>query len=73
MIRALVRLPKAEFTVMGLKQLMSGNSEVVKDSFNAIDDKQIRDFIRENRYTLGMDDDGAISKNALKNWMSLWK
>ena len=72
-IRALVRLPKAEFTVMGLKQLMSGNSEVVKDAFNAIDDDRIHAFIRENRYTLGMDDDGAISKNALKNWMSLWK
>ncbi len=72
-IRALVRLPLAEYTVLGLKKLMEPNRELVKDAFAAEDDEAITRFVQQNRFILGLDEHGAISESALKNWMSLWK
>lgn len=72
-IRALVRLPRAEYTVIGLKKLLKKNAELVKDAFAATDDENILKFVRRNSYILGLDRSGALSKEARESWMSLWK
>ncbi len=55
-IRALFRLPRAEYTVVGLKRLLEINREAVKRVFLMMDDNYIRAFIEQNRYALGLDD-----------------
>lgn len=72
-IRALVKLPEPEYTIIGLKELLKLNPELVKDAFAQLDDPAIMLFIQKNGYTLGLDDNGAITEQAKKNWMSLWK
>ena len=72
-IRALVKLPEPEYTIMGLKELLQMNPELVKDAFARQDDPAILLFIQKNGYTLGLDDNGAITEQAKNNWMSLWK
>lgn len=72
-IHALVRLPQAEYTIIGLKALLEKSPEVVKDAFAAMDDPEVMRFIRKNGYTIGLDEGGAITEQARKNWMSLWK
>lgn len=55
-IRALFRLPQAEYTVVGLKRLLELNREAVKSVFLMMDDRFIREFIEKNRYALGLED-----------------
>ena len=55
-IRAMFRLPRAEYTVVGLKRVMEFNREAVKTLFLQMDDAGITRFIRANSYALGLTD-----------------
>ncbi len=60
-IRALFRLPKAEYTIVGLRRLLEINRETVKRLFLQTDDPRIGRFIAANSYALGLnpeEDDG---------------
>ena len=72
-IEALVRLPQAEYGLLGLKKLLEMNRETVKNIFSEMDSEPVNAFIRRNRDTLGIGEDGALSKEAKRNWMGLWK
>ena len=69
-IRAMFRLPKAEYTVVGLKGLLELNREVVKDVFFKMDDRQIQKFIRQNGYALGLT--GAEAAPS-RRWLAMWE
>ena len=51
-VRALFRLPQAEYTIIGLKGLLDINREAVKAVFLQMDDSNIQRFIEKNRYAL---------------------
>ena len=72
-ILALVRLPRAEYTLLGLKKLLEMNREEVRTIFTTTDSEELDSFIRRNSYALGIDPDGNLSGDAQKNWMDLWK
>ena len=72
-IEALVRLPQAEYALLGLKKLLEMNRETVKTAFTMMDSPSVNRFIQRNTYALGLDQDGALNQEAKKNWMSLWK
>ena len=55
-IKAMFRLPRAEYTVVGLKRVMEFNREAVKTLFLQMDDAGITRFIRANSYALGLTD-----------------
>ena len=54
-IRAYFRFPESEYTVIGLRNLLEMNREVVKKVFLSIDDREIRNFIKENKAVFGLD------------------
>ncbi len=70
-VRALFRLPQAEYTVVGLKGLLDINREAVKSVFLLMDDKGVQSFIAKNRYALGFEDysHGASSEK----WLAMWE
>ena len=72
-IEALVRLPQAEYTLLGMKKLLEMNREAVRTAFASADSAAVNGFLQRNAYALGLDQDGALSDGAKKNWMSLWK
>ncbi len=72
-IEAYVRLPEAEYALLGLKKLLEMNREAVKTVFAGMDSPAVSKFIDRNRYALGFDESGALNSDAKKNWMSLWK
>ena len=75
-MRAMFRLPKAEYTALGLKQLLECNRTVVKQVFYLLKDERILHFIHSNRYALGLDDSDSagLIKGDIKNkWLSSWK
>lgn len=55
-LHALFRIPKAEFIVMGLRNLLQLNRSVVKRIFLELDDENCLRFIHANWYALGMDE-----------------
>lgn len=55
-LHALFRLTKAEFIVMGLRNLLQMNRSVVKSIFLELDDENCLRFIHANWYALGMDE-----------------
>ena len=55
-IRALFRLPKAEYTVIGLRKLLGMNRSSAKTLFLETDDPRIGRFIQANKYVLGLND-----------------
>ena len=55
-VRALFRLPQAEYTIIGLKGLLDINREAVKSVFLQMDEKSIQKFIEKNGYALGLED-----------------
>lgn len=71
-ILALIRLPQAEYAVLGLKKLMEMNRDAVKKVFSGMDQKEVVEFVGRHKYAIGLTDDGVFG-NATKNWMSLWK
>jgi hypothetical protein len=54
-VSAMFRLGKAEYTVVGLRDLLEFNRFVVKQIFFSVDDPEVMKFIGENRYMLGYD------------------
>ena len=72
-ILALVRLPQAEYTLLGYKKLLEMDRETVKAIFAATDDESLMGFVRRNMYALGLKPNGDLSASAKNNWMSLWK
>ena len=72
-IEALVRLPRAEYALLGFKKLLEMNREAVRSAFTAMDSPAVNNFVRRNTYALGLDQEGALSEEAKRNWMSLWK
>lgn len=74
-LRAMFHMP-AEFTMIGLKELLDMNRTVVKPVFLELDEDNIGRFIRENRSALGLDDGdvaGVISNDAKRRWLGLWE
>ena len=67
-IRALFRLPSAEYTFVGMKSLLDLNRETVKSIFLLMDDKNIQKFIDKNKYALGMEDESE--GKAAKSWLA---
>jgi hypothetical protein len=55
-VRALFRLPQAEYTIIGLKGLLDINREAVKSVFLQMDEKSIQKFIEKNGYALGLEE-----------------
>ena len=55
-LHALFRIPKAEFIVMGLRNLLQMNRGVVKSIFLQLDDENCLRFLHANWYALGMDE-----------------
>jgi len=53
-ISAMFRLGQAEYTVVGIRDLLELNRPVVKDIFLMQDDPQIGQFIQDNKYMLGL-------------------
>lgn len=51
-IRAIFRISKSEYTVVGIKRLLEINRIVIKEIFNELDDDNIINFINENTYLL---------------------
>ena len=56
LVRALFRLPQAEYTIIGLKGLLDINREAVKSVFFQMDEKSIQHFIEKNGYALGLEE-----------------
>lgn len=71
-ILALIRLPQAEYAVMGLKKLMEMNREATKKVFSALDQPEVVRFVERHKFALGLTSGGLIG-DAKKNWMALWK
>ncbi len=69
-IRALLRLSHAEYTIIGLKSLLELNRKEVKKIFLGMDDKNIISFINNNKYALGLDDSDSNINNS---WLAMWK
>ena len=55
-LHALFRIPKAEFIVMGLRNLLQMNRGIVKSIFLQLDDENCLRFLHANWYALGMDE-----------------
>lgn len=66
-ISALFRLPVTEFTIIGVKDLLSKNRTAVKQTFVTMDDKYIRRFLENNRDALGISG-GKNAVNRLEMW-----
>ena len=71
-ILALIRLPQAEYALMGLKKLMEMNREAVKKVFSGMDQPEVVQFVERHKFALGLTSGGLIG-DAKKNWMALWK
>ena len=72
-IEAYIRLPKAEYAILGIKKLLDMNREAVKTTFADMDSPVIRQFLQRNAYALGIATDETPGKGIKENWMSLWK
>ncbi len=71
-ILALIRLPQAEYALMGLKKLMEMNREAVKKVFSGMDQPEVIRFVERHKFAMGLTA-GGLSGDARKNWMALWK
>ncbi|MBO4228919.1 MAG: AAA family ATPase [Clostridia bacterium] len=70
-IRALFRIPQAEYTVVGLKGLLAINREAVKSVFLQMDDTEIMQFITKHRYALGLEEETGVGSS--KKWLAMWE
>ena len=67
-LRAMFRLPKAEYTVVGLRRVLDYNRQLVKALFMQLDNPVITRFIRANGYALGLSDEAPEPKKAPGMW-----
>ena len=72
-IEAYVRLPQAEYAMLGLKKLLDMNREAVKAAFARIDSPAVNKFVERNLYALGLEENNPARTDNKNNWMSLWK
>lgn len=68
---AMHRLPAAEFTMIGLKNLLELSRPVVKEVYLSLDDKTVTSFIRANREALGFGP--AESAQKKRRWLAMWE
>ena len=70
-IRALFALDQAEYTIVGLKSLLTINREAVRSVYLQMDDKGIQKFIAKNGYALGFEDGSGnmVSGSGLAAWL----
>ena len=54
-IAALMRIPKSEYIVVGLKNLLEMNRTIVKTIFLEMDNADIIRFVNENKSVLGLE------------------
>jgi hypothetical protein len=54
-IAALMRIPKSEYIVVGLKNLLEMNRTIVKTIFLEMDNEDIIRFVNENKSVLGLE------------------
>lgn len=71
-ILTLIRMPQAEYALMGLKKLMEMDREDVKEVFSGMDQPEVIRFVERHKFALGLTSGGLIG-DAKKNWMALWK
>ena len=69
-IRSLFRIPHSEYTIIGLKSMIDLNRKVVKQVYMEMDDGNILEFIKQNKYALGLDDSSFSSTN---KWLAMWE
>ena len=67
-IRAIFRLPQADYIIVGMKGLLELNRSAVKRIYLEMNDKSIMNFIQKNSYALGLTEDDK--KNG--RWLSMW-
>ena len=72
-IEAYVRLPQAEYAILGLKKLLGMNREAVKSVFAGLDSAAVSQFLQRNSYALGIAQENTEKASKKENWMSLWK
>jgi hypothetical protein len=70
-VLSLFRIPQAEYTIVGLKSLVDLNRKAVKKVYMELDDKSILNFIKKNKYALGLDD--ADFSNTNNKWLAMWE
>ena len=66
-IAALFRLPVSEYTVIGIKDLLSKNRTAVKEIFMQMDDSHIKAFLSRNAAALGLS-----GTKGSKSRMAMW-
>ena len=71
-ISAMIRLPKAEYSLLGLKKLLEMNRSLVKQIFAEMDSPEVEKFIKLHAFAMGLDKTGGPGNKARKNWMDLW-
>lgn len=69
-IRALFRLPQAEYIVVGLKGVLELNREPAREICCELDDPGLEEFMKNNSFALGLDTENQKTKK--KSWMNLW-
>ncbi len=68
-IDGLVRLPMAEFSMRGLKELLDMNRTVTTTVFLELDSQALLKFISDNAYALGLES-GDTGKGRITPWQS---
>lgn len=69
-VASLLRIPQAEYVIVGLKGLLDLNRKVVKEVCMAMDNHALHTFIKQNQYALGLDD-GDFSVG--HKWLAMWE
>ncbi|MCQ2525370.1 MAG: MoxR family ATPase [Lachnospiraceae bacterium] len=71
-VKALVKLPQAEYAVVGLKGILEINREPAREICCELDDEDLSKFINNNSFALGLSGDKKAGVKEKKSWMSLW-
>lgn len=74
-ILAMHRLPGAEFTIIGMKGLLTLNRAIVKDVYLTLDAPAVTRFLQANRDVLGLTptEDPARPPQKKRRWLALWE
>jgi len=71
-VKALFRLPQAEYAVVGIKGVLEINREPAKEICCELDDEALNKFIVNNGFALGLIGNNVKGAGEKKSWMSLW-
>ena len=72
-ILAMHRLPEAEFTLIGMKNLLELQRTVVKDVYLSLDCKEITSFINANRAALNILPEEGRKNGKKRRWLAMWE